>query len=313
MVMLRESPCPRPCTVALSVFTIFAALWPLIILASPSDDNAAAKPPGLPQVTVTARREIERRRLDGVLIPRFIRSHGALASKTNQLARWGTGLCPEIIGLSPGFNAFVSRRIKEVAASVGAAVEGSARCKPNVRIYFETQPQKQLDEVINHAPELLGAYYPGEAKRFETFSRTIRAWYVTATRGASGEQTVDSIWTPTPGGRPGSRLSTGVSSWIVHVLVIVDSKKVAGYTIGSISDYIAMLVLAQGSSLDTCDELPSITDLLASSCDQRQRAETLTAGDIAYLKGLYSANLELISSLERSHIHNRMMQELERR
>lgn len=146
--------------------------------------------------------------------------------------------------------------------AAGAEVDDGVRCQPNVRVYFETQPQKQLDEVIEHAPTLLGAYYPAQAKQFETVSRVIQAWYVTATRCASGEQTVDSIWKPTPGGKPGSRLSAGVSSWIVHVLVIVDSKRVAGYTIGSISHYIAMLVLAQGSSLDTCDELPSITQRL---------------------------------------------------
>lgn len=71
-----------------------------------------------------------------------------------------------------------------------------------------------------------------------------------------------------------------------------------------------MLVLAQGSSLDTCDELPSITDLMASGCDLRPKADALTAGDIAYLKGLYSANMELVTGLENSHIDNRMMQEL---
>jgi hypothetical protein len=63
-----------------------------------------------------------------------------------------------------------------------------------------------------------------------------------------------------------------------------------------------MLVFAQGSSLDTCDELPSITDLMASGCDRRPKANALTAGDIAYLKGLYSANMELVTGLETSRL-----------
>ena len=253
---------------------------------------------------------MERRRLDHVLIPRFIRSHGALTTKTDQLARWRRGLCPEAIGLSAEFTAFVVRRIKEVAASVGAPVDPSAKCKPNARIFFETQPQKQLDEIVHHAPEMLGAYYRAQAKQFETFSRTIQPWYMTATRSAGGVEWVDSAYAPTPNGAAGSRLTSGLSSWIVHVLVIADLNKIAGYTIGSVSDYIAMLVLAQPASLDTCEELPSITELMASHCDERKKAEALTAGDLAYLKGLYSANLELTTSLERSHIHNRMMQEL---
>ena len=313
MVTLHPSARPASVAVALAIFAVFAAPSPGTHAAQ-SNDSTAAKPSGpLPQVTVTARKEIERRRLDQVLIPRFIRAHGVLATKTDQLARWRSGLCPDTVGLPAAFNSFVSRRIREVAVSVGAPVEVSAKCKPNVQIFFATQPQKQLDEVVHHAPEMLGAYYRPEAKRFETFSRTIQPWYMTATRGAAGEEWVDSVYDPTPGGVPGSRLRSGISSWIVHVLIIADVNKVDGYTIGSVSDYIAMLVLAQPASLDTCDELPSITDLMASHCDQGQKAEALTVGDVAYLKGLYSADLELTSSLERSHIHNRMMQELGRR
>jgi hypothetical protein len=96
----------------------------------------------------------------------------------------------------------------------------------------------------------------------------------------------------------------------VHVLIIADATRTAGYMVGSVADYIAMLALAQQASLDECGELPSITDLMALNCEQPERAEALTAGDLGYLQGLYSADLTAKAPIERSQIHTRMMQAL---
>jgi hypothetical protein len=182
-------------------------------------------------------------------------------------------------------------------------------CDPNVSIIFTAEPQKQLDWVSQQASALLGFHYASQAKRIGTFSGTIRAWHVTATRGANGTESIDSEFGAMAGGRAGSRLTSGLSSVFRYVLVIADTSKVVDYTIGSVSDYITMLVFSQAASFDTCDELPSILDLLSSSC-QRTKPDALTAGDMAYLKGLYSADLELVSTLERSSIHNEMLRAL---
>jgi hypothetical protein len=66
---------------------------------------------------------------------------------------------------------------------------------------------------------------------------------------------------------------------------VIDSTKLAGQEIIPLSDYISMLALTQLSSLDTCQELPSIVNLMAKDCDQR--LEGMTATDLAYLRGLY--------------------------
>jgi hypothetical protein len=57
------------------------------------------------------------------------------------------------------------------------------------------------------------------------------------------------------------------------------------YEIGSIADYISMLALTQLNSLDTCQQLPSIVNMLAPGCDRKSNA--LTDSDTAYLRGLY--------------------------
>jgi len=45
------------------------------------------------------------------------------------------------------------------------------------------------------------------------------------------------------------------------------------------------LALTQLSSLDTCQQLPSIVNMLATGCDKK--ASALTDNDLAYLRGLY--------------------------
>ncbi len=83
----------------------------------------------------------------------------------------------------------------------------------------------------------------------------------------------------------GNQLYNGLRTGLNHVIVVIDSTKLAGQKIIPLSDYISMLALTQLSSLDTCQELPSIVNLMAKDCDQR--IEGMTATDLAYLRGLY--------------------------
>jgi hypothetical protein len=156
-------------------------------------DAADEAPPPQNQVTVTGRKERELRHLDQVVVPQFLRAHGAPAAETGQLARWRRPLCVQTTGLSAGFNAFVTRRVEEVAASIGGPAPGDAKCTPNVLVLFTTQPQQQLDEVVRDAPTMLGSYYPAERARYEVSNRTIQSWYMTTTRGENGEEILDSF------------------------------------------------------------------------------------------------------------------------
>ena len=94
------------------------------------------------------------------------------------------------------------------------------------------------------------------------------------------------------------------------VLIIADSTRVAPYSLQSIADYAAMVSLTRMAQLENCAPLPSITDLLASGC-ATPAPEALTAADRAYLKALYSANLEQTLNLERGDVHERMMRQIE--
>lgn len=303
------------------VRAVLGALLAQALLGLTSAAAAADLPaPPLADVTVVAPKPPEPGELAGEAVPNFITAHAMPTVLIGQLPRWRVGICPLTTGLTPGFNAFVSARLRALAASVGAPVQPEGSCSHNIQIFFTTEPQQVMDELVKRNSTLLGFHYAHQAKNAAAFTRPIQGWYVTSTRNYAGIEVIDDpLPLPAlpgvlhaarvPPGLPGSRLTNGLRTLLVHALMVADTNKVIGYEIGSISDYIAMLVLSQTQSLDGCGQLPSILDLMSSSCGDRGKPTALTAGDIAFLRALYSTDLEQPLGLERSDILNNMMKQ----
>jgi hypothetical protein len=275
------------------------------------NEGVAAPPTALPDVTVTAARPATAEELAGENVANFVTSHSRPTVLTGHLSRWSTGVCPSSQGLSTAFNDFVTTRIRAVAASVGAPTQPAGQCKTNVEIVFSTKPQMVLDQMVKGGHEwLLGFHYPHQTKRLATVNHPVQGWYVTATRGCHGEEAIDEALPiggagSVPAGCLGSRIHDDRSSLIVAAFIIVDSSKVAGMEIGSISDYLAVLTLTQAQPSEGCGGLPSIMDLMAPDC-AREKATSVTAGDIAYLRALYKIDLGEDVALQKTNIENDM-------
>lgn len=258
----------------------------------------------------------------------FVRSHGAPA-RSRQLVKWAHPLCPVVAGLSAPMNAFIAGRVSARAASIGAPVDRRGKCAPNVEILFTTEPQKLMDLVAARRAAYLGYHYPAQARELKLVKRPVEARYLTATRGADGDESLDVASgsmanipsTPstlvssllsaasTPSGCAGSRLTHCLSSNFANALIVVDGVAVIGQKIGPLADYIAMLALTHAEALGACNALPSIFDLFAAACGDRLAPTGWTRADTAYLKGLYRADLELELPLERSSIADHMVRD----
>jgi hypothetical protein len=83
----------------------------------------------------------------------------------------------------------------------------------------------------------------------------------------------------------GSRVNNGLSNGFFNVLIVVEPAKLLDYEIGSLADYVTMLALSQPASLDSCQQLPSISNMLAKGCSSVP--SRITDGDLAYLRALY--------------------------
>jgi len=301
--------------------------------------DVSASPPVTPDVTVTNPGPPTDEELAGDSLYQFIVHHGTTHYPTTptdrNLARWRGGkqsICPLTVGLEPGYNAFVTARLRALAAYVGAPLQSDPQCKSNVQIVFTTHPKDAMDDVLKWATATatFGIRYSGGMRDLLTYrsDHAIQGWYIT-TRGGARVLNTDAalvgldvlpVWPQIAqkylaSNAIGTRLggSSGSGIGIGTVLLIVDRTKVVGYTVGTIADYLAMLTLSVVQSPDHCDPLPSILDLMSSSCGTREMPTAITAGDLAFLKALYYRNTGLGPSLSRAAIQDNMMQQFKLR
>jgi hypothetical protein len=295
--------------------------------------------PEVPDVTVTTPSPATEQELAGDSLYQFIVHHATVhyvsTATTRNLARWRGGkqsICPLTVGLDPAYNAFVTARLRAVAAYVGAPVQSNLQCEDNVQILFTSKPKEVMDEVMKWATatSTFGIRYSGGMKDLLAYrgDYAIQGWYITTRGGARVLNTdvalvgldVLPVWPQIAqkylgSNALGTRLggSSGSGIGIGTVILIVDTTKVGGYSIGTIADYLAMLTLSVVQSPDHCDPLPSILDLMSSSCGTRAMPTAITAGDLAFLKALYYRNTGLGPSLSRAAIQDDMMRQFKLR
>ena len=256
-------------------------------------------------VTVTGQKQRE-------AINAFIKSLAVPNPLTGTLARWETGICPVTVGVRKEAVQFITARLKQVAALADAPVDTSPTCKPNIEIVFTTTPQGLMDNVRRKHQAFLGyADTAAQRDRLAIVERPIQAWYTTATKDLRGSTQIDSAFSnpvevvvPDPYRNPpfttlyvrqgaktvtGGRLGDGMRSVLHHVIVVADPTKLVEEEIGSVADYIALVALSQVQSLDKCQSLSSIVNLLPQGCE---KPAGLTVSDMGYLRGLYHMNAE---------------------
>ena len=286
----------------------------------------APKPVPTENVTVTGIKDVDQ------AVTKFVGSMTVPTRTADKIARWKQGICPLTAGLRPEAVKFVTRRVKDVAAQVGAPVNDRDDCKPNIEIIFTTTPQALLDNVQVMYPFVLG-YHDNSAQglKLASFTRPIQSWYTTATddlRGniqvdgvRSGGVTMDMPFIPGIGGGiqtsatgtvsmnmpdarvtnvTGGRLGDGVSSDFHHVVVVAEPAKLLDHEIGTLADYIALLALAQTVQPEQCQELPTILNLFASGCTAPPKA--LTNVDLAYLRAVYKMTATTTARGQRGEI-----------
>ncbi len=298
-----------------SIRTGLLALVALVAFQSSVSSQDAKKPfeynSAPPETVVVTGERPPAETLDKI-VWNYVYAHGRYSPKIDQITRWATPVCPEVRNLPAAYGDFIVKRIKAIAASVGAPVKEP--CKLNVEIIFTAQPQTIMDHIAENDPILLGFHFVHQTADIAKVTEPIQAWYVTSTSNRSGEKHFDNPYHSTPNaltGETGTRFAPeGLHSVFSHILILANTDKIAGDAIGPIADFIAMLALSQAQAPDSCAELPSILDLMSANCTDAERPQSLTIADKAFLDGLYSMNPEQIGSLQRSYISEHMTQDL---
>lgn len=301
----------------------------IVILLALAGTAMAQTKPGVESVTVTGTKS-------RAVMDQYIQNFAAPTRIAGKLARWREGVCPQVVGLKAEYTAFIEKRVRDVAQQVGAPV-GAEGCRTNIQVVFTTAPQTLLDDVRQHQPEYLGYADTATAReKLAIVTRPLQAWYSTATRDLNGNIEVDGRktlgitmdWPPVQpggdmhvsGGPPmelsqarvtkvtGGRLRDGVTSELNHVTIVAEPDKLLDHEIGELADYVAMLSLTQIVSLDVCQPLPSIVNMLAKDCEHP--AIALTDNDLAYLRGLYKMSPDVSARTQAGQIAYQMQQSL---
>ena len=275
-----------------ALMAIVASAW--VIAPAVSQEEAAPPSPPIENVIVTAPALRTEKALDS-----FIIAHAKSTALVGKIARWKTGICPLTIGLPAKFNLYITQRVIKLAMAAGAPLDSHEPCRPNVLVLATPQPQALLDFVRAKRPALLGFHYRGERQKIATMRLPVQAWYSTATEDFNGFVMADlPSWDLGYGvmssfgnvpqlATSGSRTGNGLKSEFTASIVVVDTTKIAGQEIGPLADYIAMLALSQGQYYDTCQNVPTITNLMAPDCGAGMKPDSLTDIDLTYLRGLY--------------------------
>jgi hypothetical protein len=257
-----------------------------------------------------AQRQIDldhsRRVVETMLAPSF--------SIDGQYARWKQPVCPHVYGLTPVAAYVVERRIRDVAAQVGAPVDRRDPCIPNIGIIFSAQPQASLTSIATARPFLVQGGSQKPEVRYP-----VQAWYATFKTDYDGFKTIDIPWEITEPWRDAppqvaanvSRLHTGQTAEMAAATVLVDSKAVTGMTLGEIGDYLALMTLAQASQYGACQPMATIANLMLKGCDPADVTRDLSHVDIALLTALYQVP-DIPEKLQKQRIVGAMRRSLER-
>jgi hypothetical protein len=253
---------------------------------------------------------------------RFTETFAAPTVKIGQVARWHEPVCVQVEGVIPAQADQIKARVEEVAKDVGVPVEKPG-CASNIQIVFTSEPQGLIEKVAKRDERLLGFHYREDLKKVKAVTRPIQSWYETATQRGGGNRggiafakatdaTGQPITNPGTGVLPGQAAGGGdgvdspdsllpiacgdnphftscLRSLFRNVLVVVDSRALQGKDLAAVADYVSLLALAQPRSLDGCNSLASIVDMLAkTACPGRDPPDGLTSADAAYLTALYN-------------------------
>jgi hypothetical protein len=265
---------------------------------------------------------VEGRRLEDAT-REFVTEVGAPA-RGRGLARWRDGVCIGVANLRPETAQYIADRISTVAQDLGLK-PGAPGCHPSVLIIATIDANEFTEQFVAMRPRLFIVGGSGMDRgytalgKFKTNDQPIRWWTVSVPVNADNGEVAVRL----PGRDPpmintfaASRLTTQIVNDTKRSFVIVDVDKIGGVNLQQLSDYLAMVVLAQ---IDPEGDTSSYATVL-NVFDDPSQTEGLTNWDRAYLGGLYNAErrrangntnrAEIADSIMR--VHNRMTDERNR-
>lgn len=234
------------------------------------------------------------------MVRSFVGEVAAAPGAEGQIARWDRKVCPLVAGLPARQLQYMADRIAVRAHQVGIEAEGSG-CKANILIFVTPDASRLAAGIVDEYRTLVGYYSETGVvtqgreglESFANSSAPVRWWHVNQTVSADGQQlggeTSNGGSTVVRTTQPQGRLRRGTRQDFLRVLIIVDARQAQGLQFQALSDYVAMVSLAQLNPEGETTAVPSILNLFSARDAGVEPPAAMTEWDEAYLDGLYNA------------------------
>jgi hypothetical protein len=222
----------------------------------------------------------------------------------DQLARFEDPVCPRVTGFEERYEAIVAKRIKAVAAEIGAKVGGEG-CVANFYVVIVDDGGEFVDEMLKQHPDAFAGISKRELARLSSAGTTARGWSITRTTnsmGATSSQPTESGGTAVKYGTQSvgfggganvmrvydsSNINPSVQQMVGTAWVVLETGATFGKSLTQIADYSAMRGLAMVRPEELGEGDDTILALFEPGVDNAP--DKLSPFDRAYLTGLYRA------------------------
>jgi len=284
-----------------SVLMMVASLAVAGDLAVPSTSRGAQQE-GVAEVDPVT---VEGRRL-GAQVQSFIEEVAA-PPPGRRLARWSGEICVGVSNMDARYAQVMIDRVASTAIDLGLDMAGPG-CKPHVMIVAAADADNLAQAMV--ADDGHG-FRPGRSatdagenalRHFQTTDAPVRWWHVSlpvlvdtgeVAMALDGEIQVGRVQ-GVEGGllpffvkvRDASRARSNTREDLARVVIIIDTTRVGGISFSALSDYVAMVALAQVKLDADVSAHDTVLNLFAQGAD---RPGGMTQWDRDYLKSLYTA------------------------
>lgn len=270
---------------------------------------AATQAAALPQITVQARRELERR------IKGFVATVIGPMYSSDAVELWRAPICPALMGLPRSEGEHFFAHMEATMRALGISL-GQIGCKPNFLIVVTLQPEDLINRIATRWPGVFGGSGAG-LEAFIHTPRAVRIWHNADLVDSYGAPASTVYLMDSGGGSnsgPHSNSTVGVSTTTVGVpavgvmglgttaprfqyslvrtffngVAIVDRTRVVGFDWNQVADYVVMAGLTQVNSEADFGDAPTILRLF--TVPEKDRLVGLSDWDRALLKELYKTD-----------------------
>lgn len=209
------------------------------------------------------------------------------------LARWDREICVGVANMPSTEAQRMIDRVSQLAQYVGLGV-GQPGCRADVLIVATPEADALANELVTHnldvmRPSLGGTDLGRTAlETFRTTDAPVRWWHVSlpvsVDTGAVAVQLKGAENAPEISSPNMSRLRSGIRYDLAKVIVIIDTQRLGQVSFSALSDYVAMVALAQIDPTADVSAYPSVLNTFGPS-----GGSGLTELDAGYLRSLYNA------------------------